>query len=131
MKQRNSGSIRTPTAKPHKRLRGEAATMAAYTGHHGPVTIQAVQDQIPQELKQRLTGHEYGLVMSAVNTAYHNGRASHGGLDLCDDCVWIPWVRREDGNGEGIMIPIEALRTIELKDGEQGVHYVMDYVESD
>ena len=113
------------------RLRGEAATMAAYTGHHGPVTLKAVRDQIPQELKRRLTGYELGLVMSAVNAAYHNGRASHGGLDLCDDCVWIPWVPRHDGPDEGALIPIAALRTVKIEDREQGVRYVMDYVESE
>jgi hypothetical protein len=118
-----------PTLKAKKRLRGEAATMASYMGHHGPVTIKAVRTQIPQELKQRLTGHELGLVMSAVNAAYHNGRASHGGLDLCDDCVWLPWGQSDDGKGEGNLIPIAAFRTITIERGEQGVRYVMDYTE--
>lgn len=78
-------------AKPVKKLKGYNAAMASYKGHHGPVTIAAVMKYIPEELKKKLTGHELGLVMSAVNDAYHKGRGSHGGLDLCDDAVWFPW----------------------------------------
>lgn len=109
-----------------KRLRGMDAAMAAYSGHAGQVTVRAVLEQIPQELRDRLTGHELGLVMSAVNAAYHNGRASHGGLDLCDDCVWLPFGGGvEDGKERGQLIPIEALRRIK-KDGN---HYTLDYTE--
>lgn len=75
--------------KPVKRLRGWDAAMASYDGHHGPVTVKAVLAQIPQELKERLTGHELGLVMSAVNAAYHNGRSSMG-AEVCDGSfVWV------------------------------------------
>ena len=102
--------------------------MAAYSGHAGPVTVGAILEQIPQELQDRLTGHELGLVMSAVNTAYHNGRASHGGLDLCDDCVWLPFGGGivEDGKERGQLIPIEALRRIKIS----GDRYTLDYTES-
>lgn len=72
-----------------KTLRGWEATMYAYNGHHGPVTIQAVLDQIPDELKQRLTGRELGLVMSAINKAYHNGRASCQAAVIDGDAIWI------------------------------------------
>lgn len=137
--------------KPAKRLRGRAAAEAAYDGHHGPVTMSAVEAQIPDELRNRLTGYEYGLVMSAVNAAYHNGRASHGGLDLCDDCVWLPWggeIKTECGacNTDdpdkckcvdkigmetGQLIPIAALRHIKIDNSEPNKRrYTMDYTES-
>lgn len=116
-----------------KKLRGRAAAMDAYNGHNGPVTLAAVEDQIPDELRQRLTGREYGLVMSVVNTAYHNGRASHGGLDLCDDCVWLPWgggtTKDNTTRDRGQLIPIAALRTIEVEATPKSRRYTMDYIE--
>lgn len=116
--------------------------MASYTGHNGHVTVGAVTDQIPAELFARLTGHELGLVMSAVNTAYHNGRASHGGFDITDDCLWSPVT----GDG-GALIPLEALRAITITETTERVpheptmhdpstssrwttkHYSLDYKE--
>jgi hypothetical protein len=88
----------------------------AYDGFDGHQTIKHVQSQIPSELFDRLTGHELGLVMSAVNNAYHNGRNSLQGIDVCDDCVWLPW-------GEGQLIPIDALRNINIDDNK----YTLDY----
>jgi hypothetical protein len=52
--------------------------MTAYNGFKGSNTVNAVLEQIPDELKDQLTGRQLGLVMSAVNSAYHNGRASTG-----------------------------------------------------
>ena len=102
------------------------AMMKAYTGHAGAVTVGEVRKQIPQELQDRLTGHEYGLVMSAVNAAYHKGRASLGGLDLCDDCVWVPWGgETKDGKETGQLIPIQALRNIKI----DGKKYTLNYEE--
>jgi len=46
-----------------------------YTGHTGPVTLQAVLDQIPADLCAELTGRHLGMVMSVVNNAYHNGKS--------------------------------------------------------
>lgn len=83
--------------------------MASYTGFAGTQTMSAVQSQIPTELYQRLTGHELGLVMSAINTAYHNGRASLGGFDLVDDCLWSPVT-----GDNGALIPLEALRALKI-----------------
>ena len=73
--------------------RKHAAMMAAYDGHRGPTTIAAVKDMVPDELWDRLTGRELGLVMSAVHKAYHQGRASLGGMDYMPDdgCAWLPW----------------------------------------
>jgi hypothetical protein len=65
------------TTNTQKRLRGWAATKAHYTGFAGPQTIKAVLAQVPDNLRQRLTGAELGMVMSVANAAYHNeiGRA--------------------------------------------------------
>jgi hypothetical protein len=67
-----------PIGNNHPRGTRSSRMMAAYTGHHGPVTVEAVLAQIPVELGQKLTGRQLGLVMSAINAAYHNGRASTG-----------------------------------------------------
>ena len=111
-----------------RKLRGRAAAMAAYDGHKGPVIMQSVEAQICDELRERLTGREYGLVMSAVNAAYHNGRTSHGGLDLCDDCVWLPW---GGNNDDGQLVPIDALRHIVIgkADAMGNSRYTLDYTE--
>ena len=90
------------TPKPTKRLRGYAATMASYTGHHGPVTIAAVEAQISQVLRDRLTGHEYGLAMSAVNAAYHDGRSAAGAELIDDDAVAV----------DGRLYPLGLLRKL-------------------
>lgn len=68
--------------------------MATYDGHNGPVTIEAVQSLISPELKQSLTGCEYGLVMSAVNRAYNAGKASMGAEVVDDEYVWIDCLGR-------------------------------------
>ena len=126
--------------------------MATYTGFKGTVTMGAVSDQIPATLKQRLTGAELGLVMSAVNNAYHNGRASHGGVDVLDDCVWLPWggglktecgaCQTQDpdkcrcvdkiGQETGQLVPIAALRKIQITDTDTGgQNYALDYTEKE
>lgn len=85
--------------------------MNSYTGFTGPETVRAVLSQIPFELAQRLTGHELGLVMNAVNNAFHNGQHLVKGIEVLPDdhCVYI------DGkftNGEGVLLPIEAFKTL-------------------
>jgi len=47
--------------------------MGAYGGFTGPQTLKAIQEQIPQELWENITYRQRGLVMKAVNDAYHNG----------------------------------------------------------
>ena len=104
--------------------------MRAYDGFFcGSRTVQAVQDGIPEELVSRLTGRELGLVMSAVNAAYHRGKSSLGGLDLCDDAVWIPDASTERG---GQLIPLLALRRIQIMEhkGSLGRTYSMSYEEN-
>lgn len=63
--------------------------IAQYDGHRGPATVGAVLDGVPHALVVRLTGRELGLVMSAVNAAYHRGRASCRAEVIDDDAVWI------------------------------------------
>jgi len=86
--------------------------LSAYDGHTGPVTMAAVKAHIPDELWGRLTGREIGLVMSAVNSAYHAGRASKGGLDLVDgDAVWLPW---GGPDGKGQLVEVETIKGLDL-----------------
>lgn len=63
--------------------------LAAYTGHKGPRTVAAVMDGIPDELMARLSGRELGLVMNAVNNAYHRGRASTGAEVIDANAVFV------------------------------------------
>ncbi len=72
----------------------ERNMMAAYKGHRGSLAMAAVEEQIPAELADRLTGRELGLVMTAVNAAYHNGRASCGAEVVDGDFLWINTLNR-------------------------------------
>lgn len=63
--------------------------IAMYNGSKGTQTVQAVLEQIPGELKLTLTGKQLGLVMSVVNKAYHNGKASCGCEVIDGEMVWI------------------------------------------
>jgi len=53
--------------------------MAAFDGFKGGQTVQHIKKLIGKELADRLTGHELGLVMSAVNRAWQEakGEATH------------------------------------------------------
>jgi len=106
--------------------------MKSYTGFAGHATVSAVLEQIHPELFDRLTGRELGLVMTAVNDAYHNGRASMGGVDVIDDCVWIPWGgggdNTTDTGDSGQLIPIAALTKEENHgDGKAGEWQQFDF----
>ena len=62
--------------------------IAQYDGHRGPVTVGAVLEGVPNSL-MHLSGRELGIVMSAVNAAYHRGRASCQAEVMDGDAVWI------------------------------------------
>ena len=81
--------------------------MAAYKGFKGAQTVSEIQAGIPTELMEALTGKQIGLVMDAISKAYHKGRASHGGLDLCDDAVWFP---ASMVGGQGSLIGIDRIK---------------------
>lgn len=68
--------------------------MAAYNGFTGPQTISHVQSFIPEELFSQLTGRQLGLVLSAVNQAYHAGKTSAGAEMLDSNAVWISGLDR-------------------------------------
>jgi hypothetical protein len=63
--------------------------MEYYDGFKGVQTVNAVMQEIPDELADSLTGKQLGMVMSAVNSAYHNGRDSTGAEMLGNDTVYI------------------------------------------
>ena len=76
-------------AKPIRKGTKTARAMAAYDGFKGSRTVAHIQKLIGKEIAERLTGHEFGLVMSAVNRAYHEGKASTGAEVIDGDYVWV------------------------------------------
>lgn len=110
-----------------KKLIGYKATMSSFDGHKGPETIKSILESIPTDLKKRLTGLELGMVMSAVNNSFHKGRSSMGGLDLFEDCIWLPFGGEEN---KGQLIPIEALRQIKITDSSDKKVYSLEWTES-
>ena len=66
-----------------------------FNGHKGASTIAHVEcnllDTYPTA-SQELTGKQYGLIMSACNTAYQDGKASTRAEMLGTDAVWVKGV---------------------------------------
>lgn len=60
-----------------------------YTGFKGGATISAITSQVPEELIERLTGKELGLVMEAINVAFQKGKASTGAEMIDNNAVYI------------------------------------------
>jgi len=79
--------------------------MAAYNGFAGSRTLEAVMAQVPDELWDRLTGRELGIVMTAINASFHKGKAS-AGAEVVDDCIWVA----------GKLIPLAAIEAITVKE---------------
>jgi len=92
------------TTAPPKATTKLDRAMATYVGFKGDVTVRAVLAQIPQELQDSLTAKQLGMVMSAVNQAYHNGRASTGAEVVDGDAVWIDSLKQ--------LIPLEDIYKI-------------------
>jgi hypothetical protein len=67
---------------------------ATYDGFKGAQTINHIKRLIGPELAERLKNEDYGLVMSAVNRAYHEGKASAGAEMIDDNAVWINKLNR-------------------------------------
>ena len=117
--------------------------MAAYSGFTGYQTVAHITSMIPDVLTERLTGKELGEVMNAINTAYHAGKSSLQGIDVCDDCVWLPWgggkynskealegsVAPKSGEN-GQLIPIDAIRAIKISESGGKTEYTMGYIEN-
>lgn len=60
--------------------------LTTYNGHRGPVTMSHVSSLVGDI--PGLTGKQLGMVMSAVNRAYHEGKASCG-AEVDGDWVYI------------------------------------------
>lgn len=60
----------------------------------GPQTIAAIMEQIPQALVSKLTSSELAMVITAVNAAYHNGKASMGAEVVDGDYVWVSCLQK-------------------------------------
>lgn len=61
----------------------EKRMLAVYDGFRGTATVADVKNRIPAELTEALTGHQLGLVMIAINKAYHDGKAAAGAWAEC------------------------------------------------
>lgn len=57
--------------------------------HPGPVTVDAIMNQIPDRLSAQLSSGDLALVIKAVDAAYHNGKAASGAEMVDDNAVWI------------------------------------------
>ena len=88
--------------------------MAVYNGFRGGETLKAVLAQIPAGLVARLTGAELGAVMSAVNAAYHNGKAA-AGAEAMD-------------NGGAVWVNLEGGGRMVTMDGQPGEIEIADYI---
>lgn len=76
-------------AKPSRKGTKHDRAMAAYDGFKGGATVEHIKKLIGKELADKLTGHELGLVMSAVNRAYHEGKSSTGAEVVDGDYIWV------------------------------------------
>lgn len=63
--------------------------LTAYDGFKGGATVAHIQKLVGKELCEKLTGHELGLVMSAVNRAWQEAKASTGAEVIDGDYVWV------------------------------------------
>lgn len=63
--------------------------MKAYAGFKGPQTMQHISKLVGPELAELLTGKQLGLVMNAINNAYHEGKASTGAEVIDGEAVYI------------------------------------------
>jgi hypothetical protein len=122
--------------KPSRKGTKEDRAMAAYDGFKGQATMSHIRKLIGKELCDRLTGHELGLVMSAVNRAYHEGKASTGAEMIDSNCVYINSLDRaiewEEVGAEYEQVPFREVvdcgkegskistgtRPVKVKDGE-------------
>jgi len=63
--------------------------LAAYTGFKGQQTMSQISKLVGPELAQILTGKQLGLVMNAINNAYHEGKTSAGAEMIDSNAVYI------------------------------------------
>lgn len=96
MKEMHNNFVRSCRAENSRTKRRNMRTdkknrmMAAYNGFTGHQTINHITSNIPTELINQLTGKQLGLIMSALNQSYHQGRASKGNVEMIDkSAIWI------------------------------------------
>jgi hypothetical protein len=75
-------------SNPRKGTKADRA-LKAYDGFKGGATVEHIKKLIGKELTDKLTGHELGLVMSAVNRAYQEGKSSTGAEVVDGEYVWV------------------------------------------
>lgn len=81
------GMAPIPQLSGHKGTK-ESRAMAAYDGFKGGQTVQHIKKLIGKELACRLTGHELGLVMSAVNRAWQEAKGE--AIKELEDFIGLP-----------------------------------------
>lgn len=64
------------------------ARMMAEFGKDYPEVTKAVFNQIPEELVNKLTGKELGMIMALMDNSYHAGKKSCG-AEVDGDGIWI------------------------------------------
>lgn len=60
-----------------------------YKGFKGNSTINAITERVPDELIEHLNSDQIALVMSAINKAYQDGKASAGAEMIDNNAVYI------------------------------------------
>lgn len=66
----------------------EKNMLKSFNGHTGAETLSHIKELLGNDLNH-LSGKDLGLVMSAINRAYHEGRASTGAEMIDSNAVWI------------------------------------------
>ena len=76
-----------------------------YDGFQGPRSFDAVRSQLPTELLETCTGKQLGLIMGAINKAFHNGRSETGAEIIDGSGLWISTIP------EAGILEINAIRS--------------------
>jgi len=117
--------------KPVRKTKYDRA-LKVYAGFKGGATVEHIKKLIGKELAERLTGHELGLVMSAVNRAYQEGKASAGAELIDDNCVWINKLNKaiewEEVGAvyeqiETVEAGLKVIKPVKVKNGELVVRW--------
>lgn len=77
----------------------------SYNGFPGGRSFEAVCAQIPLELLDTCTGKQLGLIMGAINKAFHTGKAGTGAEIIDGSGLWISTVP------EAGILEINAIRS--------------------
>jgi hypothetical protein len=86
-----------------------ARVLEGIKGHKGAATVDAILSTVLTGSIPDLPGRVIGEIANIRHNAYIEGRSR--GLDICDNCVWIPDPAADDG---GQLIPLAVLRAIKI-----------------